>query len=102
MSNITCGLGENGTIIDCGTTAKPVEDIDGYAIPVTGLSNGTFYTIHVPALICIVVIATKVQLLTTVYQDEYIDSDNVYHQILGGYEFSQYKCIKSTKRFRSW
>jgi hypothetical protein len=39
MSNITCGLGENGTIIDCGTTAKPVEDIDGYAIPVTGLSK---------------------------------------------------------------
>lgn len=42
MSNITCGLGKNGTIIGCGTTAISGEDIDGYAIPVTGLSNGTF------------------------------------------------------------
>ncbi|XP_071161988.1 uncharacterized protein [Mytilus edulis] len=35
------------------TTATTTELKDGYDLPVYGLANGTFYSIHVPALICI-------------------------------------------------
>lgn len=50
MSNITDYW---NYLNDSSTPKSPDIDLDGYSIPVYGLDDGTFYNIHVPAMICI-------------------------------------------------
>ncbi|XP_052058579.1 uncharacterized protein LOC127698892 [Mytilus californianus] len=50
MSNMTSFFVENSTRPSIGEVKAPV---DGYDIAVYGIAEGTFYNIHVPALICI-------------------------------------------------
>ncbi|XP_076099867.1 uncharacterized protein LOC143069223 [Mytilus galloprovincialis] len=46
MTNISC------SVVNCViSTSKELKD--GYDLPVYGLDNGSFYNIHVPALVCI-------------------------------------------------
>lgn len=50
MSNMTTLFAANSTTTSIGGVKTLV---DGYDIPVYGIKEGTFYNIHVPALICI-------------------------------------------------
>ena len=78
------------------------EPRDGYDLPVLGLDNGTFYTIHVPALVCISLSLISVALTfimsckrTHAKKDTMANSQNkiAFYKWSKGERFVVYLCI---------